>query len=527
MSDAASPPRVQKQLPKRRWLRRALIGLALTLALVAAAPYIAQYPPVRDWLVNALAKRENVRAEVGGASFGWFTPLELRDVRVDSPQGAPLLNVARIRAAKPWWQLALSQKRLGRFFIGAPHVTLLASPSGWNFEGIGPAKEASQRPADPGDRSEPSDKPELTAVLQDAAVVLRRAGIEEPLLDVEGVHATVDIRYLEDTRWLIVQPFQPLDRKQLTPEMCNNGLQLIAPILANATWVSGEVSLSIDEFRLPLDRRAAEDPQLPPAFAAGRLDMHSVETGLKNPLLQEIANKVATLLGSKMPTRVRIANETQVQFELRDRRVYHEGLAFGLPEVSPNLVIRTSGYVGLDKSLDLRVEAPTSLDWAFDGPIAQRLSGKSIELAVTGTLDDPKVSFPEDKGLVQQLANLVSENPEETGGAVAGGMVDLARDVLPLARDATQGVAETLSDALARVRDRRADRRAARNPGALERFDDDSSEALPPAPPREGERPEEGAFDDSRANDDEEVEPNRRRGPLRRLLDRSRRNREE
>ncbi len=528
MSDAAQPTASSKKNRPRRWRRAVVAVLVMILAIVAAAPYVAQNPPVRDWLVNTVAERENVRADVGGASFGWFAPLELRQVRVDAPQGGPLLTVDRIRAARPWWEIALSTKRLGRFIIDQPHVTLVASPSGWNFEGIGSEEPgATKKPTATGEREDPARKPELTAELHDAAVVLRRAGVEDPLVDIDGVNATVDIKYVDDARWLLVQPFQPLDHKQLTPGMCDNGLQLIAPILANSAWVQGEASLAIHEFRLPLDRDAAQAPGTPTAFVAGHLDMHSVETGLKNQLLQAIADKVASLLGSKMPTRVRIADESRVQFELRDRRVYHEGLAFGLPEVSPTLLIRTSGYVGLDKSLDLRVDVPMALDVAFDGPVAQRLSGKSIALAVTGTLDDPKVAFPPEQGLVRQFANLVSENPEQTGGVVEGGMVDLAQDFLPLARDTTQELAETLSDTLARIRDRRAERRAARSPGSLERFDDglgDTGEALPPPPPHDDE-----TSNDMRAkNQDEEgVEPDRRRGPLRRLFDRRRRDREE
>jgi hypothetical protein len=324
--------------------------------------------------------------------------------------------------------------------------------------------------------------------------------------------------------------------------MCDNGLELVAPVLANSSWVQGEISLSIDELRLPLDRPrtvAGVDPPSadgPAARAAGRLELHSVETGLKNPLLQQIADKVATLFNSQMPTRIRITDNSTVKFELRDRRVYHEGLAFGLPEISPSLILRTSGTVGLDKTLDLRVDVPVLIDLAFSGPIAQRVSGKTIQLSVTGTLDKPKVSLPKDKSIVQQFSSLLSDEPNEADGVASDDLVGLARDLLPAAKDA----AENIQDTLAKIRERRAERRAARTAmgddadrerdSALvsESSGSAAGDALPPPPPPSDARPHDDEPRDDEMNErsDEDTAPRLRGGPLRRLFER-RRNRTE
>jgi hypothetical protein len=445
--------------------------------------------------------------------------------------------VTLLQADRPWWQLAVSHNRLGRFLVREPQVTLLASPSGWNFQGIGAQRDEEQAPP-----ASPGSRPELSAEVRGAAVTLHRAGVSEPLLDVDGVDVTAHIKYSDQVRWLTIEPFRPLDRKQLTPAMCDNGLELVAPVLANSSWVQGEISLSIDELRLPLDRPrtvAGVDPPTadgPAARASGRLELHSVETGLKNPLLQQIADKVATLFNSQMPTRVRITDNSTVKFELRDRRMYHEGLAFGLPEISPSLILRTSGTVGLDKTLDLRVDVPVLIDLAFSGPIAQRVSGKTIQLAVTGTLDKPKVSLPKDKSFVQQFSSLLSDNPNEADGVASDDLVGLARDLLPAAKDA----AENITDTLAKIRERRADRRAARNemsdPSDRERNAALASEwsgsatgdALPPPPPESDVRSTDNEPRDEEMDEttDEEAAPRPRGGPLRRLFDR-RRNRAE
>jgi hypothetical protein len=493
------------------------------LILVIIAPYVAQSQPVLGWIVAAVAERQKVHADVGEASFGWFSPLELRDVAIETPYGEPLLDVSRIRADRPWWQLGVAGgRRLGTFTIEQPHVTFVASPTGWNFQGVAPPPPPA-KPAAPVVRRQP----ELTAEVRNASLTVHRTGVSEPIMDVSGVNVTAHIRYADGVRWLTVEPFHPLDHKRLTPEMCENGLQLAAPILANATWAEGEVSLSIDEFRAPLDPRrvpADGDPadiEAPAARASGRLELHSVETGLKNPVLQGIAEKLASLLGKEMPTRVRVADGSIVRFELRDRRVHHEGLVFGLPEVSPDLVIRTSGSVGLDRTLDLHVEVPILLDMAFSGPLAQRISGKSIHLVVTGTLDAPTVSLPPDQGAWQQFARMLSDEPGEADGVVADDIAGLARDLLPAAR----ATAENVADALARIRERRAERRAARAEASSGPRDepaevneeplDPAGDALPP-PPLESEG-------SARAGGDEEAdEQSPPRGPLRRLLDRRR-----
>jgi hypothetical protein len=525
MTDSAAPaPPVRRR--KRRMLRFLVVfGMALAL-LAAAAPYIAQYPPVLDWLVASVSQRQKVHAHVGEASFGWFSPLELRSVTVETPYGEPLLSVAAVRSDRPWWQLGVAgQRRLGTFVIEQPQVSLMATSTGWNFQGVSPPSPRTA-PEAPIER-----RPELTAEVHGAAVTLHRAGISEALFEVRNVDVTAHIRYADDVRWLTVEPFQPLDRKDLTPEMCENGLQLAAPILANAAWAEGKVSLAIDEFRLPLDpRRVAPggDPALieaPPAHASGRLELHAVETGLKSPLLIAIADKVASLLGAQMPTRVRVADESVIKFALRDRRVHHEGLAFGLPEISSTLLVHSSGSVGLDRTLNLRVEVPVMLDMALRGPLGQRISGKSFHFVVTGTLDDPKVSLPPGETGLQQLTRILSDQPAEADGVLADDLVGLARELLPGARETAANVAEGVADTLARIRERRAERRAARSgtdrddesPIASEPLGDYTGDALPPPPPAE---PGGGSARSGVEEDADERDPPR--GPLRRLLDRRR-----
>jgi hypothetical protein len=71
--------------------------------------------------------------------------------------------------------------------------------------------------------------------------------------------------------------------------------------------------------------------------------------------------------------------------------VYHENLAFGLPDVRDDVVIRTSGWVGLDQSLDLEMEVPLPVDLLRQGPVLSALSKQTLTLKVGGTLQAPKL----------------------------------------------------------------------------------------------------------------------------------------
>src|SRR5690606_22175743 len=118
----------------------------------------------------------------------------------------------------------------------------------------------------------------------------------------------------------------------VTPQMCNDLLKYVAPVLAGTAEVSGSVSIELDAWCVPL-----ADPAQ--GRGSGRMTIHSVQAGT-GPLVRQLA----AALG--LPPSVRLVDNSQVVFEMADGRVHHRGLRFGLP----NLAVRTQGSVGLDQS---------------------------------------------------------------------------------------------------------------------------------------------------------------------------------
>jgi len=64
-------------------------------------------------------------------------------------------------------------------------------------------------------------------------------------------------------------------------------------------------------------------------------------------------------------------------------------LRFGFPDISPDLLITSKGFVGLDKSLDLELEVPGIL---VDKKELNIKKGDTVRFRVTGTFDKPVVT---------------------------------------------------------------------------------------------------------------------------------------
>ena len=63
---------------------------------------------------------------------------------------------------------------------------------------------------------------------------------------------TFRVEKAEEGRLLTLDPIVIFDRRKISPKLANKLLQLIDPSLGETAQISGEVSLSVDQFRIPL-----------------------------------------------------------------------------------------------------------------------------------------------------------------------------------------------------------------------------------------------------------------------------------
>jgi hypothetical protein len=313
-----------------------------------------------------------VTASSDSASFGWFSPLSVHGLHLNSANNHIDIRVEDITAERPPWQLWSRAPDLGTIKVEKPYV-LLELPLDIQVQG-------------PSDRLEPT----FTAIVKDAALTVRLNGQDEPVLDVDDINMTFRVEKAEEGRVLTVDPMVIFDRRKLSGKLANRLLHLFDPTMSNILQISGAVSLSLDKLRIPIGvtrNRAVNRLEL-----EGKLVLHEVSTEVGNPMRQALVQLVAVMNGKDASKVVRLTQDNETRFHVRDGRLYHERLGIGLPDIDPELQLTSRGSVGLDKTLDLFVELPR-LDKAL------RQERGPARCHITGTIANPRITV-EDASLV-------------------------------------------------------------------------------------------------------------------------------
>lgn len=369
MATAMSQPEIHR---RPRWRRRLAIGLGAGVIILAAAPEIVERTALRNTLLRRIVGGPTLEVSSQSASLGWFSPVEYRGLRLAARERPSAIDVPRLSTERTLWQLAFNQRDIGLIEIDEPRVAI--------------AKRTADEP--------------LRDAIEALAQALRRPNVD-PLTALPALHFRVKAAGLSiqaeaaDGTWklapidliggverpttrprgrtLIVDRSKLADHARLQPSLCNDVLKFVAPILAEAAWAEGDFSLELDTVNLPLD-----DPSK--GNCAGRLRVHAVAVG-PGPLMQVLREVL------RLPERIELADEAVVEFELRNERVYHRGLAFGPPVMRSEM----SGSVGLDETLDLHVRMPIPAELLNAGRLRESLAGQEIPLHIVGTLRKPEL----------------------------------------------------------------------------------------------------------------------------------------
>ena len=88
------------------------------------------------------------------------------------------------------------------------------------------------------------------------------------------------------------------------------------------------------------------------------------------------------------------------------------GLRLGFPEIDPELVVSSRGWIGLDETLDLHVELPSLLK-------AQGTDQGPTRCHLTGTIRDPKIALLSGSPVVE--IGQASREVGQAGGSQPGG----------------------------------------------------------------------------------------------------------
>ena len=398
------------QQPKKR--RYSVMGMGLLTFILIACVTIALLP---QWLVSANGVRQliirsvpNLRGDVfvGAASIGWYSPLTIQDIEFRSARSGPTpIRIGSIKGTQGLLEIIRNGGRLGLVTVKDTqlHLSYNENHASNLQETIGIKPRTSQLSNHSDNPSPPSRQPtgpadeRVRISVKDASIRIEGPWTSSPweskAIEVEAVLN----QYADGTKeWALT----PVDHAQLNASVAAGVLAYAAPILANTTRASGEFSLIIDEARWIIgeEKKATVD---------GSLTLHAVDVG-PGPMVAKI---IAALPG-RLPTppTIRIAESSKVHFRKSDRRIQHEGLAFGIPlKTSGNrLDIVSEGSVGIDdRSIDLTLSLPIPESLPTDRPLFAALAGKTIKASVEGTLDDPKLQL--DASLKRTAADVATD----------------------------------------------------------------------------------------------------------------------
>jgi len=197
-------------------------------------------------------------------------------------------------------------------------------------------------------------------------------------------------------------PETVIDNVAITPQMCQGWLKYVAPLLADVASVNGNLSLYIDQAEIvPTDWRRQT--------LKGQLMVHGANVG-PGPLADQLLSLVnqvkalrkgagATDGGGQTATWLHLP-EQKINFDVEQGRVAHRNMQIQAGDV----VINTSGSVGLDGQLELIAAVPILKDWVDKAPALQSLAGQQIQIPIRGTIQRPQMDMNSFASIGQQLA---------------------------------------------------------------------------------------------------------------------------
>ncbi|MEQ1826120.1 MAG: hypothetical protein ABL921_09240 [Pirellula sp.] len=197
-------------------------------------------------------------------------------------------------------------------------------------------------------------------------------------------------------------PEKVIDNVAITRQMCQGWLKYVAPLLADVTSVQGNLSLQIDKAEVvPTDWKRQT--------IQGQLQVHGANVG-PGPLADQVlmlVNQVRALRkgagatdGGGQPVSWLQLPEQKISFDVEKGRVAHRNLQIQAGDV----VINTSGSVGIDGQLELIASVPILKDWIDKTPMLQSLSGQQIQIPIRGTIQRPQMDLNSFATIGQQLA---------------------------------------------------------------------------------------------------------------------------
>jgi hypothetical protein len=189
-----------------------------------------------------------------------------------------------------------------------------------------------------------------------------------------------------------------IQNAKITPAMTASGLGYTLPLLANATTIEGELSLSLKGAKVPLDDAAKSQVE-------GVMMLHHAKVG-PGPLITELLGILKTASPHSF------IRDNQVAFKVDKGRVYHDNLEILF---SDNMKVRSTGSVGFDGSLNMIAEVPIPQRLLGNIKIPPTLARQTIKLPITGTIERPRI---DPRAMQDAIAQIGRDAAKDAAGSL-------------------------------------------------------------------------------------------------------------
>lgn len=426
-------------MKKKKLVRLVTLCSIALVAVVMMLPTFFGSASIRKWLLNQVLAPQGIEAQIESVHVGWFRPTVVRGVSIGPIGKPPVLRASKIVSDRTLLSAIFEGVDIGVLTVVDPEIHIWIDSESSNLE-FPLVDINSSTPNASLNTSELGPKT-LNIHIAEAQLFVKTPAMSTEANVFSAARLSCTLRQDATGRTLLIEPGRIIDHATISPELCAGILKFVLPILSDATWTKGEFSIDLDACVVDLD--GPRD-----SLVSGRLLVHGVKAGIKNEMLSAASERLSLLLGKEGFDSVVLADDGEVQFQVRDGLVWHDGVEFGLPKVSEDLVVRTSGSVSFDETLDLTVDIPMPLHLLANGPIAEALTDKTLTLHATGSLKKPIVRVADEDFIVNLVSRIGSQlaDKERPLEGVAKGVRDAIRG--------DQAGKESATPVLDRIRDR-------------------------------------------------------------------------
>lgn len=345
--------------PRRKWKLFWAIGMICIALLVFVGPKLIPPNRVLQWLWDD----PSTRISAGDVELGFLQPFSISDLELQATRSATSVQVKSIRGDRTFPGMLARLPDLGRLVVEQASIEIE----------LDDAEESSGASAPQSDEAteESPAWPPMTVELRHGSIRLLNSD-HQPVLSLSELNATMELYRGDADASLKVAPVRLLDNIEITPDAADEGLQWIAPLVADELTASARVSLDLQNLNLTV---GDEESDIQVDFLA-RVILHEAELGIRTDLSQGILGLAGSLLDIQVPTGFRVPKDNEIEFWLQDDKVHSRGLVVEM--VGTDIRLRMSGWVGLDESLSIAVEA-----------VQADSSRVEEEFRIVGSLDNP------------------------------------------------------------------------------------------------------------------------------------------